>query len=475
MEIARQWGKTRLLVTIACEAAAANPGARIVYGAPTLKHLQEFILPTFDAVIADAPPECRPTWNQSKGHWEFPNGAYVHLFGADDKRKAARGRGPKAVLVIFDEAGFTPILAHVLDDIFKAQTLHSDGMTLLGSTPAEEPEHDFTRIAEIAEGNGNYARRTIYDNPLLTPQQIERFIADGARDKGLSVEDYVKTDTFRREYLAERVVNKLLVVVPEWEAARGTAIEAIQRPEFFDGMGILDMGGNDPHAAVWGYYHFTGGFWVAAEDELLMRDGENTAQLAEAIKGKETSLYGEKGFDGTLRAFTDDADQKLLDAIPEHLAEVLARESKEHQPYIRWSDNDALVVRDLWTLHRLAFVPTAKDDKELQVNNLRVLISKGKLKIHPRCVHTDRHLRSTTWKDHKRRDYARKGGEHGDLVDCLVYGARNLDTQRNPTPKNWGVGHGMRPARNTKPTTTSELTRAFYGGTSLGRKLAGLK
>lgn len=441
LEISRQWGKTWLLTTIAVETCLRTPGVRVVYGAPTLKHLAEFVLPTFYAITQDAPSECRGRWDQGKGHWVFPNGSYVHLFGADDRRKASRGRGPKAALVIFDECGFTPILMHVLDDIFKAQTLHSGGRTLLGSTPAEEPDHDFSTIAAIAETNGNYARRTVYDNPLLTPEVIEGFIQQGARDKGLTREEYIETDTFRREYLAERVINKLLVVVPEWEKARAKCVVDVPRPRFFNAQVVLDFGGVDPHAAQFGYWHFELAAYVV-EDELLLHKGENTAELVQAIKAKETELYGTKLWDGTLRVTTEEATEELLANIPDWMADIVRKSSKrDSQPFARWCDNNIQLARDMYQLHQLALIPTAKDNKELQVNNVRVNISEHKILLHPRCVHSDRHLRTTTWKDHKRKDFARKNGEHGDLVDTLCYGQRNLD-KRNPdtTPKTDIIG-----------------------------------
>lgn len=462
LEISRQWGKTWLFACLACEKAQERPGCRVVYGAPTLKHLQEFIIPTFSALANHAPRDARPEFRESKGRWEFPNGSYIHLFGADDKASADRGRGPKADLVIFDEAGFTPVLGYVLDDIFKAQTLHSGGKTLLGSTPAEEPDHPFTEIAVIAESNGNYARRTIYDNPLLTPERIREFIEQGAKDKGLAPEEYVETDTFRREYLAERVINKLLIVVPEWEKRRGELLVPIERPQYFNGQVTLDFGGYDPHAAHFGYWHFARAEFVV-EDELLLRNGENTEQLAHAIQEKERELWGVNKWDGTLRGARTEPTQQLIDCLPPWLQEIVNRAESHEQPHTRWCDNDIQLARDLYQLHQLAFIPTAKDNLELQVNNLRVAIQSKQFRVHPRCVHTDRHLKTTTWKDHKRRDFARRGGEHGDLVATSIYELRNVD-KRNPH---------VEPERDRLGRVKHVPQPSLLPNTRLGRKLSG--
>lgn len=431
MEIARRWGKTWLLVVMAVETCLRNPGGRVVYGAPTLKHLKEFILPIFRTVIADSPPQFRPVWNASDSHWVFPNGAHVHLFGADDETAAERGRGPESHLNIFDEAGFTPVLGYVLSDVFAAMTLHSGGRTILGSTPARELDHDFTRIAAIAELEGAYARRTIHDNPRLTPEKIRRFIEDEAKVWGLSPDEFVKTDTFRREYMAERVIDYLLVVVPEWEEKRKTLIEAIPRPKYFDGMTVLDFGGVDPHAVHFAYWHH-GLQKHVVEAELLLRNGENTELLAKAIKDKERAVWGTELWDGTLRGAYHDADERLLQCMPEFLADILRKEvAFDAQPRERWADNDLQLVRDLYELHRIAFIPTQKDDKHLAVNNLRVAVNKGEFILHPSCIETDKQMRTTTWANHKRKTFARKDGNHGDLVDCSTYSIRN-QTRRNP-------------------------------------------
>jgi hypothetical protein len=144
------------------------------------------------------------------------------------------------------------------------------------------------------------------------------------------------------------------------------------------------------------------------------------------------------------------------------------------QPWMRVSDNDLQLVRDLYELHELAFVPTAKDDKQLQVNNLQVAINREEVYVHPRCVHTDRHFRTTTWADHKRKTYARRGGEHGEFVDTAVYALRNVDkrdptpAEARPRPSGQTVGASVRAQLQAQERN---LSRQLLGGTPLGRKL----
>jgi hypothetical protein len=385
---------------------------------------------------AECPSDIRPYWDGMRGHWRFANGSWVHLFGADDKRKANRGRGPKAVRAVFDEAGFTDVLGYVLSSVFRPSLLLTNGDIFLGSTPSDLPDHEFTRIAEIAEANGSYFRRTVYENPMLSPERLQQFVEDDARDNGMTVAEYTASSEFRREYMAERVSDSSLVVMgDDWREMREAAMVEVPRPQFYDGYEALDMGGVDPHAGLFGYWHFERG-WLVIEDELLLREGQNTAQLADAFKDKERALWGIDTWAGTMRG----AAELEADSLPKWLLEAVATNTKPPlQPYLRVCDNDVQIAKDLMQLHRLAFVPTEKTDKFWHVNEFRILLRQGRVKIHPRCRNLDRHLRTTVWANERHHDYKRKAGEHGDLLDCAIYMARNIRKTRNPVPHGWGA------------------------------------
>lgn len=477
LEIARRWGKTTLLMLLAFEVCLRAAGRRVVYGAPTYRALREFVLPVVEKLAALAPTEYRPRFNATTGHVTFPhNGSYVALFGAQDKKAADRGRGPEAEAAFLDEAGFTPVLMYVLRSIFGPQLLHTGGRTILGSTPAPLPDHDFTVLAERAELTGNFLRRSVFQNPMLTAEQLRAFIEQDARDEGLTPEDYQLTDTFRREYLAERVIDRLLVVVPEWGAINETTkrpnsescIGIVERPEFYDGNTWLDFGGADPHAATFGYWHFRQAKYVV-EDEALLRGGENTEQLARVVKQKETALWGVNRWEGTLRGA---ADPQLLAVLPDWMREAIDEDAPQ-QPYSRVADNDLQLIRDLYELHGLAFAPTEKHQKDLAVNNVRVMVSAHQLLIHPRCVHTIRHIGTTTWANNRRQTYARRGGQHGDLLDTIVYGVRNL-SRRNPEPAHLGLSPGQSArVRLLQQQEEEEQAEVMLGSSALAKRLLG--
>jgi hypothetical protein len=441
LEWARRVGKTWLLCVIAVCVCLRKKKARVVYGAPTIKDLAEFIIPTIEAICEDAPADCRPTWNEKTGHWVFPNGSYIHLFGCDDKRKANRGRGSAADLVVVDECGFIPILGYVLRSVLRPQTMTTGARTILGSTPSDEPDHDFTAICEQAEVTGNYSHRTIYDNPRLTQERIEEYVAEDAKDEGLSVEEYKKTDVYQREYLARRVVDRTLIVMgDDWTATRETARVEVPQPQFWDAYQAFDMGGVDPHGILFGWWDFAKTTLVI-EDELLFRDNETTEEIATAWKAKEVELYGAARWDGSLKALhCERTDPTILQRLPDYARDRIERsETAPEQPYLRVCDNDIQIAKDMSILHGITCLPTEKTDKRFYVNEFRILMRKGQVKVHPRCRNLDRHLRQTIWANERQTDYRRKNGEHGDLLDCAVYMSRNVRRQRNPVPENYGL------------------------------------
>jgi hypothetical protein len=88
---------------------------------------------------------------------------------------------------------------------------------------------------------------------------------------------------------------------------------------------------------------------------------------------------------------------------------------------------------------------TAKDNKEAQINELKIRVKQNKIFIHPRCENLLYHLKSAKWK--LKRDGTRDGferlkdvkeknlrGGHADLLDALIYLVRNVSTLKNPYP-----------------------------------------
>lgn len=319
---------------------------------------------------------------------------------------------------MLDEAGFIPTLDYVLHSIVAPQTLTTRGRVVLASTPSDEPDHPFTTLAQKAEEGGYYVRKTLYDNPRLGREEIDKYVADDAALLGFTVDEFKESDIYKREFLALRAIDTNLVVLPEW---KGTTSEET-RPEFFDGYVAFDAGGVDPHGLLFGYWNFEQQELII-EDEGLLRDNENTEEIMAFVKKKENFLWGTERWEGTLRALEKD----VLVSTPAPL-----------QPYLRVSDMGSPKLE--LKVDGVLFMPTPKHEKRAAIDAVRVLLRSGKVKIHPRCRNLIRQMRTTMWLNEKQTTYRRtKDGQHGDLVDCLIYIVRNLRRTKDPRPWGWGA------------------------------------
>lgn len=399
VNLPRRRGKSFLLCNMAIEYAIANPGWEIKYAAPTAKAVKKIIRPLFKKILRDCPADMRPKWMALDGEFVFPNGSIITVAGCDNQNYETL-RGTEAHLCIVDEAGFVDELAYIVNDVLTPMTLETGGNIIIASTPPRSPAHEAVKIAESCIESGTYFHQTIYDNPRLTPAMIEGFIRKQAGM--MNIEDFKKTATFRREYMAEFVVDLNFAVVPEWADMGKSLVREEVRPTYFDSYVSLDIGWRDGMGILYGYWDFRNAWLVIEDEDLLFKS--TTSTVADAIRTKEDALWKEQA---SQRGFAF--------------------------PYLRIADNDLLTIHDLASTHGLAFVPTAKDDKELQVNNLRDWVRAQKIVVNPRCRRLIHQLETTIW-NAQRTTYERNTDGHGDLVDALVYLVRNVRRTRNPYP-----------------------------------------
>src|SRR5262249_13955686 len=94
-ESSRKIGKSFWLGGPALERWHDQPGGRVNCAAPTAQEASEITVPIMSQLADMCRPSRRPVWKRALGHWVFPNGAYIVLFGADDQAGADRGRGPE--------------------------------------------------------------------------------------------------------------------------------------------------------------------------------------------------------------------------------------------------------------------------------------------------------------------------------------------------------------------------------------------
>lgn len=405
----RRLGKSYTLCVLAIQTCLGKKNAEVKYLADTQKNVKNIIRPLMQELIASAPIDIRPIEKRAEGIWYFPStGSIIKIMGCDGGR-AESARGGNSDLCLIDEAAFVDDLEYIIKSILNPTTLLTKGKIILASTPPKTPTHDFIKFMNQAKIDGSFIRKTIYDNPRLTADDIQRVAEEDCGG--------VKTVAFRREYLAEVVKDDNYDIVPEFtEEVRKETVIAWKRPPYYDTYVSMDIGTKDLTVVLFAYHDFKANK-IIIEDEYCVRGKDfTTSVLAKNIRLKES----------------------------EHFADPLTLEVKK--PYKRVSDNALLLINDLRRDYGLTFQATQKDDAESALNNLRVKISNKQVIINPRCIVLINHLEGGVWNKQK-TSFARSDNmdAHFDAIDALKYLIRNVDLNHNPYPAGYGL-----PARNTQ-------------------------
>jgi uncharacterized protein with NRDE domain len=120
--------------------------------------------------------------------------------------------------------------------------------------------------------------------------------------------------------------------------------------------------------------------------------------------------------------------------------EILDKEAHlwKKRAYLRVSDNNNIILlNDLQRLHGITFLPTAKDNSDAALNNLRIMLKQNQIIINPRCKTLIRHLRNAKW-NKTRTSFARtKEDGHYDALAALKYLCRNVQFYKNPFPHDY--------------------------------------
>jgi PBSX family phage terminase large subunit len=412
--VSRRSGKSFVLCAVGTEVCIKKPNSIVKYVCPKQKMVKTIVRPIMRAILEDCPPDLVPEYKEADKVYRFPNGSEIQFAGSDSGN-IENLRGGYADLCLVDEAGFVDDLDYSVKSVLSPTTKTVSGKIVLASTPSREPDHEFmTEFVAPADAEGTLIKYTIYDNPMFTEEIIRQTINEypqGDRDP-----------QFRREYLCESAIDSDIMVIPEYNTElERDIVKQVEMPSFFDAYVSGDPAVRDLTVVLFGYYDFLNSQLIIL-DELVLGGQKmdlTTQDIVDGIKRKEKLLYTNK----------------------------LTGEVKE--PFMRIMDNNNLfLLNDLYQEHGLKFYPTQKDNKEAQVNKLRLWIKQGKIIIHPQCKNLRYHLKMARWKTD--RNGNRKGfqhvkassnGElranHCDAVDALLYMVRNIDINRNPYPNDY--------------------------------------
>jgi hypothetical protein len=418
----RRYGKSFTLFLVGVEIALGKEcrswprEKRVVrFAAPTMLDLEEIYHPIAEDLLESCPDDIRPVWRSTRGrgHYLFPSTeSQLHLFGVDAKHYR-KGRGKRMHFGVVDEAGScepgcTGGIEHVTNSILLPQTFGIDGAIVMATTPAETPGHASALLKAQCESTGAYFRRTIYDTAHFFGPDV---IAEYAREQGGT-----NTTGFRREYGVEWVVEEARAAVPEFNAHKKTVVQEFERPEWFIPLVSMDPGFGDWHAILFGYWNFERATLDIEDESYHQRT--TTDPIAKAIKAKEAALWP-----WAAKELDRDGDEWVVDPW-----------RPERRNPRRWSDTDLRLIADLGKDHGIGFMPTPKDEKEVQINELRRFVASGRVRINPRCSSLIYDLETTVW-NVRRTEWERTAdGHHGDGVDALIYMLRNAPRNVNPVP-----------------------------------------
>jgi hypothetical protein len=380
-----------------------NENFRVTLVAPTQKQARTIAKFTAREILETCPPELRPIYKTQENIFEFHNGSVIEIYGNNAGRIESL-RGGKSNLVICDEVGFWDDLEYSIQSVLLPRLNTTKGKLIMISTPPKSAGHPFQKFYETAKFRKASLLRTIYDCPRFSDKDIDGFAEE------LGGHDSVQ---FRREYMSEFITDSSMAVIPEaTENKMKEIVKEVKRPPYFDTYVCMDLGLKDLTFILFAYWDFRLGK-VVIEDEIVTNKPEElrTDKLAYSIYDKEQELW----FD------------------PES-------GSADHKSYLRISDIDHFVINDLHMQHGLDFIPTTKDDQDIMINNLRMMVANDKIIIHPRCTNLVFHLINGVWKDSKKKIMDRSpDAGHYDGIDALKYLVRNIHFSRNPYPASYDL------------------------------------
>lgn len=419
----RQLGKSYMLCTLAIEECIKQPNRIVKFIAPSVKMIKRILRPLMQELLIDCPEEFRPEYKSIDHVYRFPNNSEIQIAGSDNGH-ADSIRGTKAHLCIIDEAGFCDDLEHLIKSILIPTTTTTKGKIVLSSTPPKSRDHEFMNFWDRAVIEESFIKRTIYDNPRLSEQDIN----DLAEAIG-----GINSIDFKREYLCQIITSEEDAVIPEFnDDTEKDIVKEWPRPPYYDAYGSMDIGVKDLTVVLFAYYDFKHAKLVIEDEYVINGKQLLTDKLAADVTAKEKALW----------------------------VHPLTKESKS--VFLRVSDNNNLILlNDLQVKHQLTFLPSAKDNNEAAINNMRMLIKNKKLIINPRCKTLISHLKNGIWNKARTSFVRSQDNGHFDAIDSLKYLCRAVNFNKNPYPANYQFDSTKDLFFSPEQTSTNTLHESF--------------
>lgn len=384
----RQLGKSFFGACYAIEYCLQNPGTIVRIMAATLKQIQDIVQDNLGPITQDAPPGLI---ERHKTSYRWRVGESSLRLGPLERSNVDYNRGGNASLVITEEGGFvhTDDYRYAIESVIGPQLLRSGGKLMHITSPSQDPAHYIhTEVLPKTAMTKSVFRYSIYDNPQITEEQIEKA-------KKLCGGD--STAAWRREYLAEIVRDASIVIVPTYDPERH--VKAFRVPDYSNWQVCIDFGGSrDKTAALLYTYDFQENK-VLIQDERIFEPNTPTDKIVAVVREMESGVLG-YGQDLTAR----------------------------------WADAPGQLQIDLEKSHGFPIRIPRKDDWQAGINNMQVMFASDQILIHPKCTFLLQSLESGQYND-KRTDFARTQVlGHCDALAALGYALRMID-RRSPFPE----------------------------------------
>ena len=414
----RRFGKSFWAAKKCLERALGGPNQKIKFASAFANDLEEIIIPAFNFLLEDCPPEILPEWQVSRKKFIFKNGSEIQLIGLD--RNPNGPRGQFCDLFIFEEAGFINRLDYlysaVVIPMFKGRP---NAMAIMISTPPISPAHPFQIFCKKSEREGAYAKFTIYEDP-----EIEQYEIDELKAECLTESDWL------REFMVEFVIDSNLGIVPEWKKENVQDYSKDEYWKYYHKYVSMDLGVRDKTAALFAVYDFLEAKLFILDEMVMAGPEMTTDKLAVAIADKEKESFGG--------------------------AEVYRRVA---------DNNNLLLLQDLTTLHGLTFSPTTKGSLEAMINRLRLWVKQGKIVISPKFKELIGCLETGIWKKNRKEFDRSPLYGHFDALAGLMYLVRNVRENVNPIPALYNLSqdsHFIEEKENYETTQNISMIKKMF-------------
>jgi len=402
----RQFGKTFWACMLAIMYCLKHPGSNVKYGAAQYTDLSKFIYPTLRKIQALMPTDLQFEIVESRKQVIFKNKAVIDLCGLDINPDGLRG--PSVALVIIEEAGYVEKIHYIYFDVVLPMFIHTQHLNpkcvMLG-TPSDDLTHDFTTFFfPKAQKEGVYILKTIDDNPMLSQEEKQRIIDEYTKDCNTPAALAIQEAKRDRELYGKVRADPSKAIIPEWD---DKYIEAIEHDEFFQfyhKYTAMDYGVGDKTVFLFYYYDFKKACVIYEGEFQDMGSSMTTDTLHEGVVSRETKLY----------------DGKI---------------------YRRVADTtNLLLINDFTNKYKMPFLHVKKDLLHVMVNEARMWVKSGRIRVHPDCFELIGCLKHGRWNEKKDAFDDSKMFGHFDALAAFIYSLRIIDQQTNPIPVTHGLG-----------------------------------